>query len=99
MADDESGMTGQARLEACLGPDGADPGRWFAEPQAVVETDGSYDDRLAVLQRWRVQASVHEDASVLREVEEAITALEQRAALGQERPEGAETRWGYGVPR
>lgn len=92
-------MTGQARLEACLGPDESDPGRWFAEPQAVVETDGSYDDRLAVLQRWRVRASVHDDACALREVEEAITALEQRAALGQERPEDAATPWGYGAPR
>ena len=87
------------RLTACLAEADADPARWFDEPQAVVESGGTYLERLSVLHRWRAVAGKTGDEALGKAVDESILALEQGAATGTDEPEEAPPAWGYGVQR
>jgi|AACY02.2.fsa_nt_gi hypothetical protein len=88
------------RLEICLDEAGEeDPRAWFADIQAIVECDAPYLTRLAVLQRWRAVAVREGDDDEKKLADDAILALEQGAALGEDAPEEAPPAWGYGVQR
>ena len=91
-------MTDPARtIERLAATERADPRGAFASPDAVVHVlDAPYESRLRVLQAWRARVAEEGDEAAQVAVSDAIRALEQGVALGEDAPSEPPEGWGYG---